>query len=62
MEYLNDRLVLVSQVAHTRGLIERAAPDSTLRASLVSLLDQQEAALHECDEQGKVEENHDGTC
>lgn len=54
MEYLNDRMVLLSQVAHTRGLIERAERDSTAQGYLLALLDQQEAALAEYDEQIKA--------
>jgi len=55
MEYLNERLVIVSKVAHTRGLIEQADRENSpvTRYHLLALLDQQEAELNEYDEQHK---------
>lgn len=58
MEYLNERLVLLSQVAHTRGQIEQAERDDAAQGYLLALLDQQEAALNEYDEQIKATEQH----
>lgn len=58
MEYLNERIVLLSQVAHTRGQIERAERDNATQGYLLALLDQQEAALAEYDEQIKAKEQH----
>jgi len=57
MDYQNARLVLLSKVAHTRGLIDKSGDKSD--AYLLVLLDQQEAALHEYDEQQKEKQNHD---
>lgn len=58
MEYLNERMVLLSQVAHTRGQIEQAANDAA-QVYLLALLDQQEAALAEYDEQIKASMNQE---
>lgn len=60
MEYLNERLVLLSKVAHTRGQIEQAEHgESTAQGYLLALLDQQEAALNEYDERIKATEQHE---
>lgn len=59
MEYLNERLVLLAEVAHTRGKIEQAERDNTEQGYLLALLDQQEAALNEYDEQIKAKRQHD---
>lgn len=59
MEYLNERMVLLAQIAHTRGLIEQAERgESTAQGYLLALLDQQEAALNEYDERIKAKEQH----
>lgn len=51
MEYLNECLVLLAAVAHTRGQIEQADRGDTPQGYLLALLDQQEAALNDYDEQ-----------
>lgn len=58
MEYLNDRMVLLAAVAHTRSQIEQAEREDTAQGYLLALLDQQEAALNEYDEQVKAKEQH----
>ena len=47
MDYLNERMCLLSKIAHTRGLIDKSS--GKVDAYLLALLDQQEAALHEFD-------------
>lgn len=59
MEYLNERIVLLAAVAHTRGQIEQAQRDDTAQGYLIAQLDQQEAALNEYDEQIKARMNQD---
>jgi len=57
MEYQNERLILVSRIAHTRGRIDKAGNNAD--AYLLALLDQEEAALYEYDEQQKVKAQHE---